>query len=94
MKVYAVYEEAHGLIFLARTVNIAITKLVTEAWFNGLDEYYDEKAKAWFTLKEKYGENWAEAILQKYNNLDEDRARYEFNNEFMEGFLIDEKQVW
>lgn len=82
--VYSFYEEAHGLIAVAETPKAGIKYLIKDGWIDentsclGLFDNH-------FTVKERFGENWKEEIV----NLSEE----EFHGAFLDEFWFVEEDV-
>lgn len=86
MKVVQVYEENHGDICLAVTVQDAIDFLFNMGWIDESTEVWEDWDQGWISVLDCYGENWKDQISSM--------SLAEFNEAFEGGFSMEIKPVY
>lgn len=86
MKVVQIYEEAHGDICIAATVQDAIYYLLNAGWIDELTEVWDGRDQCWVSVIDYFGENWKDQISSM--------SLQEFNEVFESGFSMEIRPVY
>lgn len=86
MKVVQIYEEAHGDICIAATVQDAIYYLLNAGWIDELTEVWDGRDQCWVSVIDYFGENWKDQISSM--------SLQEFNEVFEGGFSMEIRPVY
>jgi hypothetical protein len=80
MKVVQVYEENHGDICIAATVQDALDYLFSQGWIDELTEVWDGRDQCWVSVPDYFGPNW--------KNIISSMSLEEFNDVFEDGFTL------
>lgn len=86
MKIVQVYEENHGDICLAATVQDAIDYLFNMSWIDETTEVWDNWEQSWVTVPDYFGENWKDQISCM--------SLADFNEVFEGGFSMEIRPVY
>lgn len=86
MEVIQVYEDNHGDICLAATMQDAIDYLFNEGWIDEITEVWDDCNQCWVSVPKYFGENWKDQISAM--------SLSEFNETFEGGFSMKIRPVY
>ena len=70
MKVIRIEEENHGFIGVANSYRNAVKWLIGNKWLADYTEIYDDETDSWIQVRDRFGEDWADLMTDKWNIYD------------------------